>query len=79
MEKSTGCKNLYHDEDEIMKYKYNIKHKHQGDVTTINFKNKESMIKYLDTNKQKLNKMISPVLNFAAIMLPLKHTVWFEE
>ena len=62
-----------------MNYKYNIKHKQQGRVATINFKNKESMLKYLDTNRHKVNKLTSPVLNFATVMLPLKQTVWFAE
>ena len=61
-----------------MNYKYNIKHKQKGRVVTINFKNKESMLKYLDTNRQKVNKLASPVLNFAAVMLPLKQTVWCD-
>ena len=59
-----------------MTYKYNIKHKKQGKVETINFKNKKSMLKYLDSNMDKLNKLISPVLNFGPVMLPLKQTVW---
>jgi len=59
-----------------MKYKYNIKHKQKNKATTINFKNKQSMIKWLDKNKNKLNNMTAPVLNFGMIMLPLKQTVW---
>ena len=59
-----------------MKYKYNIKHKQNGRVQVVNFKNKTSMIKYLNGNRDKINKWTSPVLNFAAVMLPLKQTVW---
>tara|TARA_B100000575_G_scaffold127846_1_gene101884 strand:+ start:127 stop:318 length:192 start_codon:yes stop_codon:yes gene_type:complete len=61
-----------------MKYKYNIKHKQKGKVQTINFKNKDTMLKYLDKNKDKINSWSAPVLNFAAIMLPLKQTVWYN-
>lgn len=60
-----------------MKYKYNIKHKVKGKMTTINFKNKESMISYLNKNKDKISKFVSPVVNFKSIALPLKQTVWF--
>ena len=59
-----------------MKYKYNIKHKQDNKVETINFKNKSTMIKWMDKHKTKLNKMHNPALNFGAIMLPLKQTVW---
>ena len=59
-----------------MKYRYNIKHKVDGKVVTINFKNKPSLIKYLDKNKDSLNKLVSPCINFDKIMLPLKQTVW---
>ena len=59
-----------------VKYRYNIKHKVDGKVVTINFKNKSSMINYLDKNKDKLNKLISPAIHFDRIVLPLKHTVW---
>ena len=59
-----------------MKYKYNIKHKVNGQITTINFKNKSSMIKYLNKNKSKVNQLSSPALNFDQVMLPLKQTVW---
>ena len=61
-----------------MKYKYNIKHKVSGHAETINFKNKISMIKYLDKNKHKVNQLESPALNFGPIMLPLKQTVWYN-
>lgn len=60
-----------------MKYKYNIKHKVKNKVAIINFKNKESMITYLNKNKDKINKFVSPVLNFKSVMLPLKQTVWY--
>ena len=61
-----------------MKYKYNIKHKVKGKAETINFKNKRSMLKYLDKNKHKVNQLMSPALCFGPIMLPLKQTVWYE-
>ena len=61
-----------------MKYKYNIKYKQDNRVNVINFKNKTGMIKYLNNNKDKINKWSSPVLNFAAVMLPLKQTVWYN-
>lgn len=59
-----------------MNYKYNIKHKVNGQITTINFKNKSSMIMYLNKNKNKVNQLSSPALNFDQVMLPLKQTVW---
>ena len=62
-----------------MKYKYNIKHKPHNKVETINFKNELSMIKYLDKNTNKINKMSSVALHFGAIMLPLNHTRWFDK
>ena len=61
-----------------MKYKYNIKHKQDGRVTVVNFKNKDSMLKYLETNRDKVNNWSSPVLNFSSVMLPLKQTVWYN-
>ena len=60
-----------------MKYKYNIKHKVDNRVVTINFKTKDSMIKFLDSNIDKINKMSSPVLYFGPVMLPLKQTSWY--
>lgn len=59
-----------------MKYKYNIRHKVDGAVERINFKNKQSMLSYLDKNKSKLEKMDHPVLNFNQIVLPLNQTIW---
>ena len=59
-----------------MKYKYNIKHKNKNKVETINFKNKSGLLKYLEKNRIKLNKMNAVVVNFASISLPLKMTVW---
>lgn len=59
-----------------MKYKYNIRHKVGDAVEIINFKNKQSMLSYLDKNKSKLDKMNHPVLNFSEISLPLNQTVW---
>jgi len=60
-----------------VKYRYNIKHKVDGKVVTINFKSKTSMIKYLDRNKDKLNKLTSPAIHFDRVVLPLKQTVWY--
>ena len=62
-----------------MTYKYNIKHKTDTGTTVINFKSKKSMISFLDTNTTKINKMKSPTLNFGAIALPLKNTIWFNQ
>jgi hypothetical protein len=59
-----------------MKYKYNIKHKEKNKTNIINFKNKDSMIKYLNKNKNKLNDMDAVVVNFSVISLPLKMTTW---
>ena len=59
-----------------MKYKYNIKYKVRGKSTVKNFKNKRSMITYLDKNKTKVNKLDAVALNFGMVMLPLKQTVW---
>ena len=63
-------------ERQEMKYKYNIKHRVQNKAETINFKNKASMIKYLNKNKHKINQLVSPALNFGPVMLPLKQTIW---
>ena len=62
-----------------MKYRYNIKHKVQGQAETINFKNKRSLIKYLNNNTNKVNKLDAVVINFGQIMLPLKQTVWNQD
>ena len=59
-----------------MKYKYNIGFQEQGKKTSINFNSKDGMIKYLNKNINKINKLTRPVLNFGAIALPLKTTVW---
>ena len=62
-----------------MKYKYNIKYKQSsGDIQVKNFKNRQSMIMFLDRNTQQVNKMNSPVLYFGSITLPLKQTVWYQ-
>lgn len=61
-----------------MNYKYNIKHKVNGKAETINFKNKKSMLTYLNKNKDKINKLMTPALHFNTIVLPLKQTVWFN-
>lgn len=60
-----------------MKYKYNITHKSdQTGVVTINFKNKSTMIKYLNRNKHKLHDMNQVKINFNQVRLPLNDTVW---
>lgn len=60
-----------------MKYKNNIVYKHETKgTTTINFKNRRSMIKYLDKNQPKLNKLKLVYVNFNQVRLPLKQTVW---
>ena len=59
-----------------MKYKYNIKHKVQGRAETINFKNKRTLIQYLNKNTNKVNKLDAVVIHFGQVMLPLKQTVW---
>tara|TARA_R110002167_G_scaffold65261_3_gene184394 strand:+ start:368 stop:553 length:186 start_codon:yes stop_codon:yes gene_type:complete len=59
-----------------MNYKYNIHHKEINKKQLINFKTKKSMITYLNKNIIKVNKMTNPVINFGAISLPLKVTVW---
>ena len=61
-----------------MNYKYNIKHKVDGKTQTINFKNKKSMITYLNKNTNKINKLMAPALHFNTIVLPLKQTVWYN-
>jgi hypothetical protein len=61
-----------------MKYKYNIKHRVNSKATTINFKTKSSLLSYLNKNTSKINKLDAPVINFGAIMLPLKQTVWYN-
>lgn len=61
---------------EKMKYKYNIKHKEKTRTKTINFKSKNSMLKYLDKNKDKLNQLQGVALHFGPIVLPLAQTMW---
>jgi hypothetical protein len=62
-----------------MKYKYNITHKLNGKKTTINFKNEQSLIKHLNTHQNKVNKLENVYINFSAVSLPLKATVWNEQ
>ena len=59
-----------------MKYKYHIKHKEKNRTKTINFKSKDSMLKYLHKNKDRLNQLQSVALHFGQIVLPLAQTVW---
>lgn len=59
-----------------MSYKYNITHKQDKVSKTINFKNKQGMLKYLNTNQKKLSKLQHVMLNFSSVSLPLKATVW---
>lgn len=62
-----------------MKYKYNIKHRGDSGVETINFKNKDSMLKYLDSKSKVLNDLQAVTLYFNTIKLPLKQTVWYNK
>ncbi len=59
-----------------MNYKYNVTFKCDGKSEKINFKGESKLIRYLDKNKHKLNKMDRVVINFASVSLPLKMTVW---
>lgn len=59
-----------------MAYKYNITHTISGKKTVINFKNKDYMLQYLDNNQDKINELERVYINFKAISLPLKATVW---
>jgi len=59
-----------------MKYKYNISYKEEGKKTSINFNSKDGMITYLNKNTTKVNKLRNPILNFGAVALPIKSTVW---
>ena len=36
------------------------------------------MLKYLDSNTNKVNNLTNPALYFGPIMLPLKQTVWYQ-
>lgn len=59
-----------------MSYKYNIKYAYKGKPVVKNFKNKDSMLKFLDKSTSTLQKYDKVYINFAEISLPLKHTVW---
>lgn len=62
-----------------MNYKYNITHKLDGKKTVINFKNQKSLIKHLNTNQDKINDLVNVYINFSAVSLPLKATVWYNQ
>jgi hypothetical protein len=59
-----------------MKYRYNITHSVSGKKTVVNFKNERSLLKYLNSKRDKVNEMERVYINFAAVCLPLKSTVW---
>lgn len=59
-----------------MKYKYNITYIDNNKKEKINFKTKQSLIKYLNTNMDQINTLTRPMINFNTISLPLKVTVW---
>ena len=60
----------------MMNYKYKITHREDKLTKTKNFKNKSSMLKYLDSNKYKLNELYLVYVYFNTIKLPLKQTAW---
>jgi len=60
----------------MSKYKYSISYIDNNKTEHINFRSKRYMLSYLDKNKSKLNKLNKPVLNFGAIALPIKSSVW---
>ena len=62
-----------------MNYKYNITHRVSGKKTVINFKSKQSLLKHLNSKYDKVNKLDNVYINFAAISLPLKSTVWYVD
>ena len=62
-----------------MNYKYNITHRVSGKKTVINFKNKKSLLKDLNDKTDKVNRLDNVYINFAAISLPLKSTVWYVD
>jgi hypothetical protein len=61
---------------EEMSYKYNIKYVYRDKPVVKNFKNKDSMLKFLNESTSKLQKYDRVYVNFASVSLPLKHTVW---
>lgn len=61
-----------------MQYRYNITHSVSGKKNVINFKNERSLVKYLNQKSDKVNELERVYINFAAVSLPLKSTVWFK-
>lgn len=59
-----------------MKYKYSITYIDNNRKEQINFKSKNGLVKYLNNNIDKINKLMRPVINFNTVSLPLKTTVW---
>tara|TARA_B100002019_G_C20940088_1_gene436391 strand:+ start:373 stop:582 length:210 start_codon:yes stop_codon:yes gene_type:complete len=60
-----------------MSYRYNIKYVYKDKPTVKNFKNKDSMLKFLEKSASKLHKYTKVYINFASVSLPFKHTTWF--
>ena len=61
-----------------MVYKNHITWGSGKDKVNMNFKTRESMIKYLEKNRPKLNKQKLVYVNFGPVKLPLNQTVWSE-
>jgi hypothetical protein len=59
-----------------MNYKYNITYIENSKKQKINFKKKIAMILYLEKKKKELGKYNQVKVNFGAVSLPLKDTIW---